>query len=136
MLALCRRVGTPAEIVFFDLDGFKQTNDILGHAAGDKLLKHFATLLTKCFRSADVVARLGGDEFAVFMAGSETSSVVALDRLRDMAEGSRDHVQGKLSWSVGRVAFDPERHTTIESLLADADREMYEDKVSKHISGI
>ena len=136
MLALCRRVGTPAEIVFFDLDGFKQTNDILGHDAGDKLLKHFATLLTKCFRSADVVARLGGDEFAVFMAGSETSSAAALDRLRDMAEESRVQIQGKLSWSVGRVAFDPERHTTIESLLADADREMYEDKVSKRISGL
>ena len=136
MLALCRRVGTPAEIVFFDLDGFKQTNDLLGHEAGDKLLKHFAKLLTKCFRSADVVARLGGDEFAVLMAGSEVSSAAALERLRDMAEESRIQLPGKLSWSVGRVAFDPERHTTIESLLADADREMYEDKVSKRISGI
>ena len=135
MLALCRRVDTPAEIVFFDLDGFKQTNDILGHEAGDKLLVHFAKLLTRCFRSADVVARLGGDEFAVFMAGSELSSDAALDRLVELADESRDQVPGKLSWSVGRVAFDPERHSTIESLLADADREMYEDKVRKRIGG-
>ena len=135
MLALCRRVGTPAEVVFFDLDDFKQTNDILGHKAGDKLLKHFAMLLTKCFRAADVVARLGGDEFAVFMAGSEISSDAALDRLRKVAEDSRNQIQGRLSWSVGRVAFDPDRHTTIESLVADADRVMYEDKISKRIGG-
>lgn len=135
MLSLCRRVGTPAEIAFFDLDGFKNTNNHYGHAAGDRMLKHFAKLLTKCFRSADIVARLGGDEFAVFMAGSDSSSNAAFRRLDDLAESEANNVDGQLCWSVGRVTVDAERHTTIESLLADADTKMYEDKVRRRMTG-
>ena len=135
ILALCRRVDTPAEIVFFDLDGFKQVNDNYGHEAGDAMLKHFAKLLTDCFRAADVVARLGGDEFAVLMAGSDAASTTALDRLDKLAFETRSKLKGKLSWSSGRVLFDPERHTTIERMLADADSRMYEQKVSKRVAG-
>ncbi|MDH3435275.1 MAG: sensor domain-containing diguanylate cyclase, partial [Gammaproteobacteria bacterium] len=61
MMSLCRRTGTDIELAFFDLDGFKEVNDSYGHAAGDELLRHFAKLLIKCFRTADVIGRLGGD---------------------------------------------------------------------------
>ncbi len=129
MLSLCRRVQTPAELVFFDLDGFKQVNDNHGHEAGDEILKKFAKLLTKCFRSADVVARLGGDEFAVLMAGSDIESDAALDRLTKMCTEACPEFRGKIAWSSGRVVFDAQRHTTVESLLADADAKMYDNKV-------
>lgn len=135
MLSLCRRVGTAAEIAFFDLDGFKNTNNLFGHSAGDRLLKHFAKLLNKCFRSADVVARVGGDEFAVFMAGSDSSSDAAFKRLDKLAKTEWGDTEGCLNWSVGRVTVDPVRHTTIESLLADADSKMYEDKVKRRMTG-
>ena len=128
MLSLCRRTDTRADLVFFDLNDFKQVNDTHGHAAGDDLLKLFARLLTKCFRSADVVARIGGDEFVVLMTGSDCPEV-ALKRLRQHAEDSAELVQGKLCWSVGRVTFDPDQHDTLESLIADADSRMYADKV-------
>ncbi len=131
VLSLCRRTDTSAEIAFFDLDGFKAVNDEHGHEAGDRLLKLFAELLTKCFRSADVVARLGGDEFAVFMAGSDGESKAALKRLEQLAEANCGEFCGTLAWSVGRVRLDPERHTTIESLLSDADARMYEDKLRR-----
>ena len=131
LLSLCRRTGTPAEIAFFDLDGFKAVNDTYGHAAGDDLLQHFAKLLVKCFRTADAVGRLGGDEFVVFLSNSSGGSTVALERLQEMAAQTDCEIREKLAWSVGTIAFDPDRHTTVESMLADADSNMYDDKVKR-----
>ncbi len=131
MLSLCRRTGIDAELAFFDLDGFKAVNDELGHNAGDELLKHFAGLLIKCFRKADVVARLGGDEFVVLMADSNGAAHKAVERLERMAAETDCALRRKLAWSVGCIQLDPERHDTIEALLADADGCMYEDKVRR-----
>ncbi len=131
LLSLCRRTGTLAELVYFDLDGFKHVNDTLGHAAGDKLLKHFAALLLKCFRKADVVGRLGGDEFVVLLGDSAGCSQVALERLREMAAEPDCNILTQLDWSVGTAQFDADRHVNIEALLAEADARMYEDKVRR-----
>jgi diguanylate cyclase (GGDEF)-like protein len=130
-LAVCRRTGTPAELAFFDLDGFKEINDTYGHAAGDDLLVYFAELLVKCFRNADAIGRLGGDEFVALLVGSDGESDVALNRLLVLGADSDCEIRRKLAWSVGVIRFDPERHTTVESLLVDADSNMYDNKVSK-----
>ena len=61
------RYGTPASLVYFDLDGFKQINDTFGHAAGDAVLEHFAQSLLVHVRDSDVVGRLGGDEFGIIL---------------------------------------------------------------------
>ncbi len=134
MLSLCRRTGAKAELVFFDLDGFKDVNDNFGHGAGDNLLKLFGKLLTQCFRSTDVVARLGGDEFVVLLTGTDQSEA-ALERLAKITESESENLQGDLAWSAGKVTFDPERHQTLESMLADADSKMYEQKVQRRLTG-
>ncbi|MDH3352368.1 MAG: sensor domain-containing diguanylate cyclase, partial [Gammaproteobacteria bacterium] len=134
MMSLCRRTGTDIELAFFDLDGFKEVNDSYGHAAGDELLRHFAKLLIKCFRTADVIGRLGGDEFVVLMAGSSGSSDLGIARLEEMAAAATCDIKQKLAWSVGRIQFDPTRHSTIESLVAEADSHMYDDKARKRKS--
>ncbi len=128
MLSLCRRTGTNAELLFFDLDEFKGLNDTHGHSAGDDVLQHFAKLLIKCFRTADVIGRMGGDEFVVMMTASKESSAMAIDRMNRMAADEPCEIRQQLAWSVGAVRFDPDRHDSIEKMLEDADTNMYLDK--------
>jgi hypothetical protein len=52
-------------VLVFDIDNFKQYNDLYGHAAGDEVLRQAALLMRRCCRPHDVVSRIGGDEFAV-----------------------------------------------------------------------
>ncbi|HTZ75129.1 MAG TPA: GGDEF domain-containing protein [Candidatus Aquilonibacter sp.] len=61
------RYGRPLTLLMLDLDGLKQTNDRLGHAGGDLLLKTFSERLQRAIRGSDLAVRLGGDEFMVML---------------------------------------------------------------------
>jgi diguanylate cyclase (GGDEF) domain len=73
-LARCRRNQEIAAVCMLDLDGFKQVNDTLGHASGDRLLRDVAQRLKECIRQEDTAARFGGDEFALLLGGFATVS--------------------------------------------------------------
>ncbi len=78
----------PMAVFLFDLDDLKHMNDSLGHATGDKLLKHFASVLRQNTRSGDILCRYGGDEFAVILKGMRSASAVlrkSADIIRDTA---------------------------------------------------
>lgn len=68
-LAQARREGSGVAVLCLDLDRFKEINDTLGHATGDRLLREVAIRLLACVREADTVARLGGDEFVIVQVG-------------------------------------------------------------------
>src|SRR5215475_7079988 len=70
-IAFTGRYGTPASLIYFDLNGFKSVNDTHGHAGGDAVLMNFAKVLGDNVRDSDCVGRLGGDEFGVLLSHAD-----------------------------------------------------------------
>lgn len=127
-LSMCKRMGTPASLLFFDLDQFKRINDTFGHAEGDRALVAFAQVLRRVLREMDVIGRLGGDEFVALLLGSNAAAGDAvIERLQQALTAVNVELQGRyeINYSVGRIEYDPARHDTIKRLLADADGAMY-----------
>ncbi len=122
-----RKEGSIA-ILAIDLDGFKEVNDLHGHAAGDGVLRIAAERITSCVRGADVRARIGGDEFIVLLDETTAGSakIVAdklLARLGQPYPGVIPHVTA----SIG-VAVWPNSGRSFTELLVRADVAMYEAK--------
>jgi len=130
-LSFCARHDIPATLVFIDLDGFKPINDTFGHAEGDQALISFAREMKDALRESDIFARLGGDEFIALLLNSELQPAMAkmesfketLDAFNRKADRGYD-----LAFSCGAVAYDPEKHETLDALMAAADARMYEVK--------
>jgi diguanylate cyclase (GGDEF)-like protein len=117
--------------VLIDLDGFKNVNDTLGHAAGDELLQRVAERLRGCILDGDTVARLGGDEFAIMVPQGRPSDAVAISRRVIDALRMPIRVAGQevsVGASIGVAYLDG--HAAAEDLLCDADIAMYAAKRS------
>jgi diguanylate cyclase (GGDEF)-like protein len=131
MLARAQRTRQPVAALYVDVDGFKQVNDSLGHAAGDELLQALSARLASVVRGGDTAARLGGDEFVVLMdgatldAGPELVAERLLELLREPYEISTSARALSLSASVG-IAVGIDRDA--EQLLREADIALYEAK--------
>ncbi len=78
IFAAQREARHDLSVVMFDLDHFKRTNDLLGHAVGDALLKFAGELLRQCIRSDDFAVRYGGDEFLLILPGVSAEDATAL----------------------------------------------------------
>ena len=125
---LARGRQFPVSLVIADLDRLKPTNDNLGHATGDQLIRQTAGLLLEAFRTDDVVARIGGDEFAVLMAGADKSAVRgALQRFRKLESEHNCSDNGlALSLSIGIVTAADSKD--LADAMKTADAKMYQDK--------
>ena len=126
-IAHVSRYGTPAALLFIDLDGFKPVNDRHGHAAGDRLLKAVAAELTRRVRASDVVGRLGGDEFGVVMwhvaPALAAAKALELERLLERITFAPDGARVSVGASAGIVPLAP--GGTPAALIDAADRAMY-----------
>ncbi len=123
--------GAPFALLFIDLTQFKQLNDRHGHETGDEVLRITAQRLRAQVRDGDVAARLGGDEFVMLLDGLSRPDALA-ERAAGVARHLARTVQiGELSLhltaSIGG-AFYPRDGQTESTLLAVADRRMYEAK--------
>lgn len=119
-----RRHGRSLVYVMIDVDDFKRINDAHGHGHGDAILKKLADTLTRSSRAQDVVGRYAGDEFVVLLVDVE----VTLARSR-VARLSSDLQAAGLRCSLGAATF-PHDATDAASLLAAADRALYETKAA------
>lgn len=119
--------GVPAALLFVDLDGFKRCNDEFGHAFGDDVLVRIAEILASEVRGVDVVARIGGDEFCMLLDGTTLAGgQLVAERVRERVQGLGQQVGVSLDASVGLV--EVMSGVDARSLLAEADRRMYEHK--------
>lgn len=156
ILSLARQYHFQVTLLLFDIDNFKQYNDLFGHAVGDDVLIQVGKMIRHCCRGHDVVSRMGGDEFAVVFWDlpekqrlAEEKEEKAVERRKAdrrhpretlfMAERFRNEIaaakfpllgpsgQGKLTISGGLASF-PTDGKTAETLIARADEAMLEAK--------
>jgi diguanylate cyclase (GGDEF)-like protein len=101
MIGFGQRYGTPASIIYIDVNHLKAINDSYGHAAGDAALLQVARTLLGQVRNTDVVARLGGDEFGVLLVQADRH--LAETKAAQLAEAVQ---QRPLSWQGRNLPLD------------------------------
>ena len=133
-----RRSDHGVAVMFMDLDGFKQINDVLGHAAGDEVLRQFSQRLRQACRGCDFIARLSGDEFVVRLQGLGADPL-DLDRIarrihQSMASGIRWNGRDiAVACSIG-FAMEWGPDVDAARLMEKADQAMYVAKRDKSLA--
>lgn len=130
-IARHQREPSPFALLFIDLDDFKNVNDLLGHDAGDEVLKQIAARLMANTRPMDTVARLGGDEFVVLLQGVAELDhatqiggklIKAIDAPIDL-QGEQRHVGASMG-----ISLYPADASDLQTLMSRADAAMYRAK--------
>ncbi|MEO1679428.1 MAG: EAL domain-containing protein [Pseudomonadota bacterium] len=141
---LTARCAGDAEVtvLHLDLDGFKPINDTLGHAAGDRVLRHVADSLRKLAAGGEMVARTGGDEFVILAAPGQGIAEAArladrlIARLSHPIEFEEEHCRVGASVGIASTGADADRGAlsggrrtlTADELLSNADIALYKAK--------
>jgi len=130
-LAFARETGSRVAVMFLDLDRFKDLNDTLGHALGDRMLRVIGDRLTSVVGTEGLVARMGGDEFIVLVGGDPATSRIeslALRIVRAVDEPLLiDGFEQFVTTSIGIAVF-PNDGDDADTLIKHADVAMYRAK--------
>ncbi|MFT3967985.1 MAG: diguanylate cyclase, partial [Sphingobium sp.] len=123
--------GRAVNLIYMDLDGFKEVNDLYGHRAGDELLREATARIVATASEAALVARMGGDEFAVLHRGAAPDETVALAQavigaFQPTFAIAGAHVQ--IGVSIGVVSTPARCALDVDELMRRADVAMYSAK--------
>jgi diguanylate cyclase (GGDEF)-like protein/PAS domain S-box-containing protein len=126
-----RRYEHPIGVLMIDVNHLKEANDRFGHATGDAILKIVADVLVQTVRESDIVVRYGGDEFLVLLIETDGETEIVRDRIQEGMQ-ARMQIERSLnlptSLAIGIAHWTPQEGQSIESVLSEADRAMYEEK--------
>lgn len=126
-LRLAERGGGQFAILFIDLDRFKNINDSLGHAFGDRVLIEVSDRIQRCMRDVDTLSRMGGDEFVAFLQDADAIGTEVAAR-RILAALARPFLVDEMNFSLGcsiGVAMYPADGQSLDELIKCADTAMY-----------
>ena len=125
----CRRQGKPFTVVVADIDWFKYVNDTYGHAAGDKVLQHIASILRECLGEEGIVGRTGGEEFTCFLPEKDLAQAMKLvEDCRRQIQPVVDYgksIEVTLSYGLAHARGN---YNTLDTLVRDADEALYKAK--------
>jgi len=126
-LTLAKRYNRPLSIIMFDIDLFKQINDLYGHDVGDKVLKTIANIVLSNIRATDILARYGGEEFVIISPETTLEDAKALaEKLRKEIENFLFEEGFSITCSFGVTSLNQE--DTKETILKRVDEALYKAK--------
>lgn len=127
-----QRHGAPLGLIMFDLDHFKQVNDVHGHLAGDHVLSAVCEHVTPKIRNEDVFARYGGEEFVILCRATAVEACAKLaERIRVTVDDNAYEYEGRqipVTISLGIASMPREGVSEAKDLIALADSALYEAK--------
>lgn len=122
-----KRYEVPVELIFFDIDHFKEINDNYGHEAGDSVLQELTRLVNGMIRQADIFARFGGEEFVILAHNSDVGAGCELaEKIRRAVHQHSFTQVGRVTCSFGVAQYLPD--DTTDSIIKRADDAMYSAK--------
>jgi diguanylate cyclase (GGDEF)-like protein len=131
---LARNSLRPVSAVVIDLNGLKNANDMLGHDAGDALLRRLGEVLNGVVAAPNHAARIGGDEFAILMPGADKQAAATMvDTIHELLKiNNQFYSNSPLGISIGVATT--EQGETMEAMVRRADINMYEQKKAHYAS--
>jgi diguanylate cyclase (GGDEF)-like protein len=117
--------------LMIDVNRFKEINDRYGHQVGDEVLQAIASVLRKAVRESDIVVRYGGDEFLIILLETNGEADTVKHRIATTVtpyNKKKRWVDFPVTLSVGSAHWDPQSSQSVDEILNEADRQMYEEK--------
>ncbi len=123
------RYNKTFSVILFDVDKFKDINDVYGHFVGDHVLRGIADLIRRAIRQTDSLGRWGGEEFLLLLPETDIQSAKAFaERIKLLLCSAKFGKVENVTASFGVASYLPE--SSLEEILHRADRAMYQAKES------